>query len=230
MHALPILIADIGQVIQVALVLLFIVGPLIFRLFGASARQPDRTVPKRRPQRPNPPAQGRPSPVDSEVDAFLRRANAQRGGEEPVAVEVVMPDSMQRPRRPRRMARPVEEVIIEADVMPEEGIQSRIQSSINTSDFDERAERLGDHVEQADDTMEARLRGKFDHSVGNLSTTPTSVVTSDVTPAPEEAAAQQEKVAANARVASLVARLRSPQGMRDAIVLREILERPDQRW
>lgn len=226
MYTLPILIADIGQVIQIALVLLFILGPLLFRLFGGSERQADRTLPRRSPQKP-------PSPADSEVESFLQRANAQRGGEAPMAMEVVPPRRSRQARRSQKVGSEAD-LIIEADVLPQDGLQTRIGSSINTSDFDERAEELGDRVERSDDMMQAHLHGVFDHRVGSLSQTPASVATSNVTPAPEESSGTQatgDATAPTGRVASdLFARLRSPQGMRDAIVLREILERPDQRW
>ncbi len=234
MPALPILIADIGEIIKIALVLLFIVGPLLFRLFGGSERQPDRTLPRRRPQRPRPQGPGGPqrpagpTKADAEIEAFLRRANAQRGGGPPRAVEVVPPKTPQRARRPKPIG---DELIIEAEVLPEEGVQTRIQSSINTSDFAQRAERLGDRVEQSDDLMEAHLHGVFDRKLGSLSEKPAQAATADVTPAPQEAAHDPDARRPVAPAAAgLIALLRSPQGMRDAIVLREILDRPEQRW
>ena len=61
---------------------------------------------------------------------------------------------------------------------------------------------------------------------------PATVAMADYTPAPEESPtpSDADAAAASAAAASLAARLRSPQGMREAIVLREILERPDYRW
>jgi hypothetical protein len=231
MHTLPLLFAaDVGTVIQVALVLLFIFGPLLFRLFGASDRQADRTPPKQRAQqsrpRPRPQQQPAASSTDEEIEDFLRRAQAQRGGGPAADVEVIQP-RMRRAGAQLPVPPQVDMEILDAETASEDSLQSRISSSINTSGFDQRADRLGDRVEQADDAMEARLHATFDHDLGRLSDKKTTVVTADVTPAPEEDAARAAQAhAASAMAGRLLVRLRTPQGMRDAIVLREILERP----
>jgi hypothetical protein len=229
MQSLPILFADVGTVIQIALVLLFIFGPVLFRLFGVAERQPDRTPPQQ-PRQPRPQPQQPPSDADAEIEDFLRRANTQRGGRASADVEVVQPRppyaGTQRPIQPQ-----VDMEIMDADTVPDDRLESRITSSINTSDFDRRADRLGDRVEQTDDAMEAHLHATFDHDLGKLSGKDSTVTTAGVTPAPEEDTDRAaETRAANAAAGRLLARLRSPQGMRDAIVLREILEPPDQRW
>ncbi len=229
MPSLPILFADVGTVIQIALVLLFIFGPVLFRLIGVADRQPDRTPPQQ-PRQPRPQPQQPPSNADAEIEDFLRRAKTQRGGRAPVDVEVVQPRppraGTQRPVQPQ-----VDMEIVNADMVPDERLESRVTSSINTSDFDRRADRLGDHVEQSDDAMEARLHATFDHDLGGLFGKDSTLATAGVTPAPEEDTDRAaETRATNAVAGRLVDRLRSPQGMRDAIVLREILEPPDERW
>jgi hypothetical protein len=237
MQHLPALFADIEQIVQVVLLLLFILGPFLFRLIGGSERQPDRTPPRRRPrpaapgQKPQPPGQS--TPLESEIEDFLRRAEAQRRGTPPAEVEVIEP----RPQPGHTLAkragqRDVDIEILDAQVVPDEGLGTPLSSSINTSEFERRSERLGDRVEHADDAMEARLHAVFDHGLGDLSRRSASVATAGFTPAPEESPAPgaSERAAASAVAASLAARLRSPQGMREAIVLREILERPEHRW
>jgi hypothetical protein len=232
MQQLPILFADIGELIWVILVLIFVVGPFVLRLFGGTERQPDRTLPRRRPQPPRPAGQQQPSNVDAEIEDFLRRAQKQRGGESPDEVEVVQPRQQPRPALATRAPEPVADaVVIEAEPVTEGGL-GKLASTISTSEIERRVGRLGDRVEQADDLMEARLHAVFDKGLGDLSQTPMTAATADYTPAPEEEATTGEgkKAAAHSAAAGFAARLRSPQGMRDAIVLREILERPESRW
>jgi hypothetical protein len=132
----------------------------------------------------------------------------------------------------RPSQRDVDIEIVDAQVMPDDGVGTPLTPSISTADFERRTERLGDRVEQADDAMEARLHAVFDHGLGDLSSRPATVATAEYTPAPEETPTpgDADAAAALAAATSLAARLRSPQGLREAIVLREILERPEYRW
>ena len=90
--------------------------------------------------------------------------------------------------------------------------------------FTQRAEHLADDIVRGDQQMEAHLQKAFGRRVGTLEgDTPesagpmTDVQTAVVTDAPSAAAAFAEL-------------LRTPQGMRQAIVLGEILAPPRDRW
>jgi hypothetical protein len=245
MYLLPILLADndFGICIQIVVVLLFVVVPILLKAFGGSARQPDRTPAQRR--RPKPTgaemSSNRP-PGDADIEEFLRRAEAKRRGGQAGRTGAVRPrpqPQRQPVANPFNVAPQDELEIVEAEVVAqpvpmgaEDQMESRFESSINTTDFDQRAERLGDRVEHADDAMEARLQTVFDHGLGDLSKTPATVATVDVTPAPEDAASTVGKAttAAPSAASRIAQRMRSPQGMREAVVLREILERPEHRW
>jgi hypothetical protein len=182
------------------------------------------------------------SSTDAEIEDFLRRAEAKRRGGQVGPAQPVRPRPQPQPR-PQGVANPylaaaADDEIVEAQVVvaqpvePDDELESRFESSISTSDFEQRAQRLGDRVEYADDAMESRLHAVFDHGLGDLSHAAAEVATADFTPAPEDAASTVGKArVAGASAASRIAdRLRSAQGMRDAIVLREILEPPEHRW
>ena len=67
--------------------------------------------------------------------------------------------------------------------------------------------------------MTAHLHDAFDHSMGEIGD-PTSSLTAD----------EQAKVANADIAAEIRAMLRDPNAARKAIVLREILERPEHNW
>jgi hypothetical protein len=103
------------------------------------------------------------------------------------------------------------------------GLESRVAEDLDTSEFSERASHLGERVGKADDKMEARLQSKFDHQVGRL-----GGAASTDTAAEEEAAPETGGPAPSP--GNLAQWLRSPDSLRQAIVLSEILERPEHRW
>ncbi len=93
----------------------------------------------------------------------------------------------------------------------------------NTSDkrFAERTSHLGETIAQADDRIDARLHKKFDHQLGNLDK-------------PIDSASNMGDRTSRSPITLSAQNLRemlsSPSGMRDAIILNEILQRPANRW
>ena len=74
---------------------------------------------------------------------------------------------------------------------------------------------------QADDIMEARLHDTFDHQLGDLGQRP---------PVPAASPPPSSEVDMDNELAKLVQILRNPSSIRQAIILREIIERPEYRW
>jgi hypothetical protein len=84
----------------------------------------------------------------------------------------------------------------------------------------EQSARLGQRIIEEDHQFDVQLKAKFDHTVGTI--TGSSV-----------AAAEQAAIAAAASetpAAQIAALLANPDGVRQAIVLNEILRRPNERW
>lgn len=88
-----------------------------------------------------------------------------------------------------------------------------------TQEFRKEVSNLGERVKQADEQFDVQLQKKFDHTLGSLAPRPASRA-SDQPAAPETATLA-------AQIAALLA---SPGGVRQAIVLNEILNRPTDRW
>jgi hypothetical protein len=84
----------------------------------------------------------------------------------------------------------------------------------------EQTSRLGQRIIDDDQQFDVQLKAKFDHTVGTLTG-------SDVATAAQAAAAA---AAASRPAAQIAALLASPEGMRQAVVLNEILRRPSERW
>jgi hypothetical protein len=76
---------------------------------------------------------------------------------------------------------------------------------------------LGQRIVAEDQQFDVQLKAKFDHTVGTLAGT--AVSSAELTPVERETPASQ-----------IAAMLASPEGVRQAIVLNEILQRPTDRW
>lgn len=162
-----------------------------------------------------------------DLEAFLRQAAQRRAARKkpsPVARsqpqgERPQPQRQQPQRRqPQRPAEPeIEEVIeiVDAQVVPEP--KSRLESHVDTSSFEQRAEHLGEDVGLADEQLVARLHRTFDHRVGSLDDGPGMPVLDKQEPA-------------SAMAGDLAHLLADPASLRNAIVLSEIITPPQHRW
>ena len=77
----------------------------------------------------------------------------------------------------------------------------------------------------SDQQMEAHLQKAFSHKVGTLAGASPQDSAAPVTDTPSQVTDEGSSIAAG-----LAAMLATPQGMRQAVVLGEILVRPEHRW
>jgi len=218
------LAADITQLLTALVPIVFFVIYVINQFLAAKAKpqqqgrnpqrrtnQPRAERAMRRPQQ----AQGQPpgdaSQLNAEIEQFLKRANQRRGKRPPP--ERAAPASAA-PQAPA----PMKEQPI--DVAPIDGEFGSVSASVD-SHLGHRGfgEHLAEEVGQADEEMERHLSEAFDHRVGTLRRSDTRAG------APSEETAETTSMAA-----TFAELLRTPQGMRQAIVLGEILARPEDRW
>jgi hypothetical protein len=168
-----------------------------------------------------------------EVEEFLRRAAARRAqAEAKRRAEAQQPVQLP-PQRPAPIARPPLRQAMPSQLEPEVEIieaeeadtGSRFTSSVaqhlrGTTDIARHAPSLGAEVDQADDKLEARLQRTFDHKLGALKDTTTA--------APVKATTQtSEALLASMNLTRL---LTNSQSIRNAIILSEVLNRPESRW
>lgn len=102
--------------------------------------------------------------------------------------------------------------VVEAEVVEARQI-SRVGTRVNTVGFQRRASQLGEEVGLADEHMDAHIAQRFDHQVGSL----------DLGDSAHAAAGAGETAY---DLNELIAMLQDPRTLRHAIVLSEILRRP----
>jgi hypothetical protein len=231
-NLLPLLALGLDALIPIIVAILFVALPAIGQMI-AKGRQAQQQ--QQRPARPGgrKPQQG---PLQDEIGEFLRRAAQQRGGRQPPqaaqGAQPAMPPrpAQQRPQpakpqRPRK--RPAERVVqaevVEVRPMEPDRLAKQVTEDINTGTFDRRARELGENVARAESRVEERVHEVFDHKLGQLATKPTA-------PSQEQEEEQEGTAIPATAAAGLAAMLADHQGLRQAIVLNEILHRPEERW
>ena len=172
-----------------------------------------------------------------EVDEFLRRVAQMRAAAEaqakaqqqrPVPAKPPAPPRPAPP--PQRLAparqevkyvEPAEAEVVDVEISDRvEGFNRRVAQDLRGSEqIAEHTRHLGEEVDRADDKLEARLHQVFDHQIGHLKKSTMeagAILTSDP--------------ASDGTARDMLQMLRTPQSVRDAIVMAEILRRPEDRW
>lgn len=225
--AIP-LIADASDVIGVVVFLVILIISAISQAIGKAKEAQQQ-------QRPRPPVRPAPNPQDPvvrELDEFLRRAAA--GGKaqpkparprqqaapvrpQPQAARPVAPRAPAAPKAPPVLvAQPVLAQAAEEleEIRLEPAVTDRLSQAADQRLSSQKEQSLGAGVAQAQRQMSQKLSEDFSHKVGRLAG------------AKQDAATELPATAA----AGLAAMLASPVDVRQAILLSEILQRPEHRW
>ena len=190
--------------------------------FLQDARQATARAQNRPPQQQQRPEQQRPQP-QRQVGRSLpsqqkqpkqpnnKRKNQQNAGQQ------------RREEQPRRLAQTDRSRLSSEgdeldDVRLGSTVGQHVQEHLGTSRFDERAGRLSHLRQTVEADIGAHVSSAFDHKVGSLATGSAAATTSNDTPTGPN------------QVVELVAMLKDPMSMRNAILMREILEPPSHRW
>ena len=209
----------IGFIITALIAVIYVIGQLL--KVGQQPQQP----PGGRPPGGGG-AAGRPpgGGLEDEIGEFLRRAARHRQGQ---------PAARPHPGGQPAAAGPAEPQIIEAEVVGQpaigEGIKQHVGKYLDAGEFRRRAAELGEEVAQTDEQLEQRLHTKFDREVSRLTDRPgesASMPRAGQAEEPEDRLAELPSTAA----AGLAAMLSRPESIRQAIVISEILTRPEGRW
>jgi hypothetical protein len=165
-----------------------------------------------------------------DIEEFLRMAAARRreaAGSPPVQPPPdpqPVPRSPSQPPRstskpPRKSSKPpviVADDEVELIVPGRESVARHVEKHLDTSQLKRHAEQLGEKVGRADEKLQEHLHQKFDHQLGSLAKKPV------MTTAETEASADRRTPR------SLLQRmLATPQSIQQAIVLNEVLKRPE---
>jgi hypothetical protein len=178
----------------------------------------------RRANQGNPPKQGapqarKPAPTVREIELLLdedpsppprRTVGAPLGTMESRAAERGKPDIAPSDKRPERRS-----VIPRKRKTLAERADER--AAARTKAIAQKVSNLGQRIIAEDQQFDDQLKAKFDHTVGTLASNTVSEM--ELVPVARETPAGQ-----------IAAMLANPDGVRQAIVLNEILQRPTDRW
>jgi len=218
--------ADVGDFIGFLIFLLFFIVSVVGSLANKWRQMQEEAARRGRPQRPARP----PRPLDDEIADFLRTAGErrepagqQRPGSPPARPAPARPSAAPPPppaRAPVRPAPPPPRPPVEQprEVKPLETSPGRLGETLATRTLTTGGlGQLTTEVAQADDRLQDHLRQTFNHNLSSLGSQEASVPLSPSALPPTAAAG----------VAPLLA---SAESLRNAIILSEILNRPEHRW
>ena len=228
-----VLIADDGDVIFFVIVILFLViGGLtqLFKKLQEAQRDPRRP----RPGGIRPQAGPGRDPVRAEIQQFLREAAGRRGGAAPQQAPRVGPPpaAPQRPGPGGWPQRPAETpVLLEPiEAVPEpSSVAEHVGRQVPKQQFGGLPSDVGRRLERSGEAVQGHVHDVFDHRVGRLEGTPgesTYATQAEEADTPEDRIIPLPPTVA----AGLAAMLAEPTSLRQAIVLSEILQRPEHRW
>ncbi len=214
------LAAGFGDVVAIIVLLITVFLWILNQAAAKAAEANKRQQPKLQRQRPAappqrmPPQRGapapagdRPQPPADPVEAFLRRAAEQRGARPAVAPRTEPEPVPARPTMPS-----------DSGQMPPSSVADHVQRFLDSREFEERADRMGDDVEHAADDILEHLHAVFDRPLGTLG---------DMVSVSAAAAAEPVSQVTTELAADIVELLRNPTNVRNAIVMQEILRRPE---
>ncbi len=214
---------DLDTILQVGVFLFIIISTLAGQIFSKSNQQGKGQKPRPRPKRPEARADARPEsrPAPNVADP---RPQAQPWNE-PIDVKV--------PRERLLRAEPVRAEVVPAEVarvepvIVRESVAEHVQRHIESGGLE--SSRLQSQVEQADERMASHLHQAFDHRLGRLEESKLSGTTVASTTRTEVTTETQP--AAGSDIAARIAQMmQTPADLSAAIVLNEILKRPEERW
>lgn len=213
---------------------LYAIIQLLSAKAGPQARKPPQRKPEQaeRPLRPAPqaPLPGSPqAQLNAEIEQFLRRAGERRERSRPPSASPPKPPQAPRPaapvgaeRRPRSEKRPGAPPPPEPRRREISTVAAEVEQYMGQRGFAQRTEHLADDIVKADAQMEEHLKQAFSRKVGTLDDASPAAAgpVTDVAPAIQAASPAE----------SFAGMLANPQNVRQAIILTEILARPEHRW
>jgi hypothetical protein len=174
--------------------------------------------------------------MSDEIDEFIRRAaerRKQQGQRKPTPQQRPAPAPVPVPLRERARQRLAQPDVVEAEIVSAELIED-VSASVNkhlgNRQFEQRASQLSETAAAADDVVEARLHKTFDHKLGRLAQSNTGETQPGTVRSATDNAAIVTTAAANDSLLFLINALRTPQMLRQAVIMNEILTRRDEQW
>lgn len=150
-----------------------------------------------------------------DIEDFLRKA-AQRRAQAQQAANQARGGPQQPIQRQRPPAPPNRDpdIVINAEVIDPQVVEQPLGNQLS-----EGRTSLESRLEHTDEMVDAHIHEKFDHKLGSL--------TQQKKPTP---GAHTSDSNINRTASKLIQLIREPESLRAAILLKEVLERPEHRW
>lgn len=138
-----------------------------------------------------------------------------------IAQQQAGPSTAERPQ-PQRQPPAKSPSLVDAEIVyaepVHESVDARVRQDIDTTDVTRHAARLGAELGQTDERMEAHLHQQFDHDLSEID---------DQESVWDEAELRGERTTLASEIAAM---LQDPTSVRQAVILNEVLPRPEHRW
>ena len=187
----PLLAANdwLGIIVPIVFFIIYALNQLLSNKNPKTGQRPPqrREPPAERPMRPNPNAPptanprapcaqgGKPTPLDAEIEQFLRRADQRRGNRPQQKRPAQQPPKAPPKSPPRTLPREADiSGPIAAEALDDRGLSSvaaSVEQHMGGRGFAQRAEHLADDISRADLQMEEHLQKSFNRKVGTLDST-----------------------------------------------------------
>jgi hypothetical protein len=222
----PLFAVDFGDVVRLLIVFVFLIVPVIARALAKIKQMPP---PEKRPIPPRPPL----PEVNNEIEEFLRRKAQRPTAQSPRPTIVVQQPPAPKPLRTQTVAQQRVGGKIDEPVLLDKPVGGQIGEHVkhylDESDLSRREAELGKEVAQADREIDQRLHQKFDHRVSQLAAVPGEAAAAPVAYEPPDLVGASADIPASFAT-GLLDLVNDPESLRQAIVLNEILRRPEERW
>ncbi len=251
----PLFAVDVGEILVGLVALIFVIIRQLLeanKSAGVNKVKPP-AIPQRQPENPNkapaPAAGQQADPLRAQVEEFLRRAGrpAQQGQSRPQSGQPSQIEVLVNPSQPAEQ-RSIGQPLRQAEwrntpsspapapqsaagterARTARGGKTRRRKSVaehvaeqvtsRAENLAAQASKLGQRIAAEDQQFDTKIKSKFDHTIGTLSGSEDSSTTEPTQPPVETPAAQ------------LAAMLANPGGIRQAVLVNEILRRPSDRW
>jgi hypothetical protein len=210
---------DIEALGKIAIVVLFFLIPAIGQLLARVKQQQQNQPPA---QGPKPPRPVQPNVAD-EIEQFMRRAAERREAKASRPFQAPKPQPLASP-----ITEPVKaEAIIEKPVGGQ--VNEHVQKYLDEQKFAKRESELGKEVAQADAQIDKHLQQVFDHRVSKLEAVPGEAATPPTAYEPPNLVGTSADVP-DSFATGLLALISDPDSLRQAVILSEIIHRPEERW
>lgn len=211
-----------GEIVAIIMVIAVIAEVI------AKWREAQAAAKKAKPGQPAP-AAGQ-DPLADEIGEFLRRASKRRGeASQRPARAAGTPRPARAQGRPAQAPRsgqaeqPAQPILVGE---PDGGVAQHVQEHLKRT-FKHLNPELGKEVAEADDKLDSRLHRVFDHQVGRLSGLAGESAKPTTT---EEPGTPPPRVPAVPLAQAVAGMFTNPATVSQAILLHEILRRPEERW